>query len=44
MAIFVTRILIQLIDFMIAIHPAHPVLEKTASERGVSTFEGKFSV
>ncbi|KAF8516640.1 Pentulose kinase [Gautieria morchelliformis] len=29
----------QLIDFMIAIHPARPVLEKTASERGVSTFE-----
>lgn len=39
-----TRIYFQLIDFMIATHPACAALEKTAAERGISTFEGKFNI
>lgn len=31
----------QLIDFILSTHPARNVLEKTASERGVTNFEGE---
>lgn len=31
----------QLIDFVIATHPARDILEKVASDRGISQFDGE---